>query len=67
MAVKTNFTSNGKEYYRLTCDIGIDANGKRIRKQFVGKNKKEAEQKKQDYLNKSRMVFKIRLFGFLNQ
>lgn len=45
MAVKTNFSSNGKEYYRITCDIGIDANGKRIRKQFVGKNKKEAEKK----------------------
>lgn len=53
MAVKTNFTSNGKEYYRITYDVGIDANGKRIRKQFIGKNKKEAEKKKQDYLNKS--------------
>jgi integrase len=64
MAVKTNFTSNGKEYYRLTCDIGIDANGKRIRKQFVGKNKKEAEQKKQDYLNKSRMGIQDKTLWF---
>lgn len=53
MAVKTNFASNGKEYYRITYDVGIDANGKRIRKQFIGKNKKEAEKKKQDYLNKT--------------
>lgn len=45
MAVKTNFKSNGKDYYRITCDLGIDVNGKRIRKQFLGKNKKEAEQK----------------------
>lgn len=52
MAVKTNFKSNGKDYYRITYDIGIDSNGKRIRKQFVGKSKKEAEQKKLDYINK---------------
>ncbi|NRT71401.1 hypothetical protein [Clostridium beijerinckii] len=45
MAVKTNFSSNGKEYYRITCDIGIDANGKRIRKQFVGKNKKKLKKR----------------------
>ncbi|WP_271814786.1 hypothetical protein [Clostridium beijerinckii] len=42
MAVKTNFSPNGKEYYWITCDIEIDSNGKRIRKQFVGKNKKES-------------------------
>ena len=53
MAVKTNFKSNGKDYYRITYDVGIDANGKRIRKQFVGRTKTEAEQKKQDYINKS--------------
>ncbi|EDT87475.1 site-specific integrase [Clostridium botulinum] len=52
MAVKTNFKSNGKDYYRITYDIGVDSNGKRIRKQFVGKSKKEAEQKKLDYINK---------------
>ncbi|WP_252244043.1 site-specific integrase [Clostridium sp. ZBS14] len=52
MAVKTNFSSNGKDYYRITYDLGIDASGKRIRKQFVGKSKKEAENKKQNYLNK---------------
>ncbi len=42
MAIKTNFTSNGKEYYRVTYDVGIDANGKRIRKQFIGKSKKRS-------------------------
>ncbi len=64
MAVKTNFTSNGKEYYRITCDVGIDADGKRIRKQFVGKNKKEAEQKKLDYLNKSSMGIQNKTLWF---
>lgn len=64
MAVKTNFSSNGKEYYRITCDIGIDANGKRIRKQFVGKNKKEAEKKKQDYLNRSSMGLQDKTLWF---
>ena len=40
MATKTKI--NGKEYYRITYNIGIDANGKIIRKQFSGKNKREA-------------------------
>ena len=54
MAVKTNMKVNGKNYYRITVDIGIDANGKRIRKQFVGKSKKEAEDKKNAYLEKNK-------------
>lgn len=58
MATKTNFTSNGKDYYRITYDIEIDANGKRIRKQFVGKSKKDAENKKLDYINKTSMGLK---------
>lgn len=52
MAVKTNCRLNGKDYYRITVDIGVDSNGKRIRKQFLGKNKKEAEQKKLNYMKK---------------
>lgn len=52
MAIKTNFQVNGKGYYRITYDVGIDANGKRVRKQFIGKSKKEAEKKKLDYINK---------------
>ncbi len=38
MAIKTNFEVSGKEYYRINYDIGMDANGKRIRKQFIGKS-----------------------------
>ncbi|KHD34205.1 recombinase XerC [Clostridium acetobutylicum] len=51
MASKTNCIKNGKEYYRTTVTIGRDANGKLIRKEFYGKNKKEAEEKKNLYLN----------------
>jgi integrase len=51
MATKTNIEINGKDYFRVSCTIGIDSNGKRIRKTFYGKNKKEAEKKKNEYLN----------------
>ncbi|WP_254306715.1 hypothetical protein [Clostridium sp. 001] len=51
MATKTNFISNGKKYYRINYDIGMNADGKRIRKQFVGKSRKGAEKKKLDYIN----------------
>lgn len=50
MAVKTNFTNTKNEYYRITLDVGIDENGKRVRKQFYGKSKKDAENKRLDYL-----------------
>ena len=51
MAVKTNCTINGKKYYRVTASIGKDSNGKLIRKNFYGKNKSDAEQKRDEYLN----------------
>lgn len=54
MAVKTNMKVNGKNYYRITVDIGIDSEGKRIRKQFLGKSKKEAENKRDVYLEKNK-------------
>lgn len=49
MANKTNYTMNGKEYYRLSASFGRDSNGKLIRKFFYGKNKKEAEKKLEEY------------------
>lgn len=52
MPPKVNCKVNGKDYYRIFYDVGIDANGKRIRKQFYGKSQKEAEKKKQEYINK---------------
>lgn len=51
MASKTNCIKNGKEYYRTTATIGRDVKGNLIRKEFYGKNKKEAEEKKKEYLN----------------
>ena len=50
MAVKTNYKKNGKDYYRVTATIGKKADGKPIRKEFYGKSKKEAEQKREEYL-----------------
>lgn len=51
MALKTNCTKNGKNYYRVTITIGRDYEGKRIRKEFYGSSKKEAENKRDIYLN----------------
>jgi len=50
MAVKTNYEKNGKSYYRITATVGKKPDGKPIRKEFYGKNKKEAEAKKEEYL-----------------
>ena len=50
MAVKTNYRKNGKEYYRVTATVGKKSDGKPIRKEFYGKSKKEAEQKRDEYL-----------------
>lgn len=49
MAVKTNYSMNGKEYFRVSASFGRDAKGKLIRKFFYGKNKKEAEKKLEEY------------------
>lgn len=49
MANKTNYTMNGKEYFRISASFGRDSNGKLIRKFFYGKNEKEAKQKLEEY------------------
>lgn len=51
MAIKTNYTKNGKNYYRVTATVGKTSDGKPIRKEFYGKTKKEAEQKRDNYLS----------------
>jgi integrase len=51
VARKTNVTKNGTEYYRVTATVGRDSNGKPIRKEFYGSGKKEAEAKRDEYLN----------------
>lgn len=54
MANKTNYTINGQKYYRITKTIGrkLNENGVEIpvRKQFLGKNKKEAQEKYEEYM-----------------
>lgn len=55
MANKTNYTKNGIDYYRIVKVVGhkLNANGIEVpvRKEFLGKNKKEAEAKLQAYLD----------------
>ena len=54
MAVKTNYQKNGSNYYRVTATIGKDASGKVMRKEFYGKSKKEAEAKRDEYMQSIR-------------
>lgn len=51
MGRKINCVKNGKEYYRVTVSIGRDSNGKLIRKEFYGSSKKDAENKRDEYLD----------------
>ncbi|WP_027633087.1 tyrosine-type recombinase/integrase [Clostridium hydrogeniformans] len=51
MATKTNYEKNGQKYYRVTASIGRDSSGKLIRKEFYGKSKKEAELKRDEYID----------------
>ena len=50
MPRKTNFTANGSNYYRVTATVGKNADGTPIRKQFYGVSKKEAQEKKAEYM-----------------
>ena len=58
MAEKTNYEKNGKKYYRIQKVVGhkINAAGNEVpvRKEFLGKNKKEAEAKVQAYFDKQK-------------
>jgi len=47
---KVNTTINGKEYFRTTLTLGYDSSGTQIQKQFYGRTKGEAEEKKQNYI-----------------
>jgi integrase len=60
MAKKTNYEVNGINYFRVRTTQGqlIGKNGKPIPKAFVGKSKKEAEQKLNDYLEGLKRVNK---------
>ena len=60
MAVKTNCTINGIDYYRINRKVGrrLNKNGVWVDhyKQFVGKSKKEAEAKYEEYMRRSESV-----------
>ena len=65
MSRKTNFSSNGHDYFRVSKVIGHDPKtGKPIVKQFTGKSKKEAEAKRDEYMNKLRSGFTTETFIF---
>jgi len=51
MARKINCSKNGTDYYRITSSVGRDSNYKLIRKEFYGNSKKDAETKRDEYLN----------------
>lgn len=48
MAKRTNFESNGKEYFRIVKTIGHKADGTPIRKQFYGTGKKKLKKKQKN-------------------
>lgn len=50
MAVKTNSRINNKNYFRIRTKIGYDSEGKAVMKNFYGKNKTEAEFKRDEFL-----------------
>lgn len=50
MANATNYTKGKYNYYRVVATVGYDAKGKPIRKEFLGKGKKEAQKKKDEYV-----------------
>ena len=50
MPRKTNFTTGNHNYFRTTATIGKKSDGTPLRKQFYGSSKKEAEQKRDEYI-----------------
>lgn len=51
MASKTNYTKGEHKYYRTALILGYDSNGKKIKKEFYGKSKGDAELQKEEYKN----------------
>lgn len=50
MARKTNVAINGSSYYRVSATTGVRPDGTRQRKYFYGSSKKEAEDKRDEFL-----------------
>ena len=56
---KTNYTKNGKNYYRSSKVVGHKPDGSPIRKEFYGKGIKEAEEKANEYMSKLSNGFNV--------
>ncbi|MFB0918969.1 MAG: site-specific integrase [Clostridiaceae bacterium] len=56
MAVKTNVTINGIKYYQLYENVGINPDGSIKYKRFYGKNKSDAENKRDLYFAKKHIT-----------
>ncbi len=54
MAEKTNCVKNGIKYYRITPDIGKKLGGPSWRKDFYGKNKKDAEAQRDAFIEEEK-------------
>ncbi|MCL2577448.1 MAG: site-specific integrase [Defluviitaleaceae bacterium] len=50
MPRKTNTNINGRAYYRVTATVGKKEDGSAVRKQFYGENKRDAEAKRDEYM-----------------
>lgn len=59
MAVKTNVTIGGIDYFRIRKTIGKDKEGKDIIKPFYGKSKKDAESKYDEWRKNNAMGLRI--------
>lgn len=50
MSSKTNYVKNGQAYYRVRVTIGKKPDGKPLVKEFYGNSRKDAEHKRDEYL-----------------
>ncbi len=64
----TNCIKNGVAYWRSTGSYGRGPDGKLRRKEFLGKNKKEAEQKQKEFesLLQSGLSFEVACIKYSN-
>ena len=59
MPRKTNFTTGDNAYYRTTATVGKNPDGTSIRKQFYGASKREAEQKRNEFMTALNLGFNV--------
>ncbi len=59
MPTKTNYTTHGVNYFRIRVTVGKQSDGTPIIKAFYGKSKKDAERKRDEYLNQLRLGLNV--------